>query len=96
MFSLLIQRLELNYELSEGVCLPRCLLYSHYLDFCRSSAMNPISAAAFGKVSNFRICRNTELVNNFNSGNSKTIQPNNDQKARHARTVQISLFWARH
>ncbi|XP_074599062.1 DNA-binding protein RFX6-like [Brevipalpus obovatus] len=42
--------LEANYELCEGVCLPRCLLYSHYLEFCRTSEMNPISAAAFGKI----------------------------------------------
>ena len=43
--------LDLNYELSEGVCLPRSLLYQHYLDHCFGRKTPPIGAAAFGKVS---------------------------------------------
>lgn len=48
-------RLETNYELCDDVCLPRCLLYKHYLDYCGSIKSEPISAAAFGKASNFKI-----------------------------------------
>ena len=35
----------------EGVCLPRCILYAHYLDFCRKENLEPACAATFGKVS---------------------------------------------
>lgn len=34
----------------EGVCLPRCILYAHYLDFCRKEKLEPACAATFGKV----------------------------------------------
>lgn len=43
--------LDMNYELSDGVCLPRSLLYQHYLDHCFGRKSSPIGAAAFGKVS---------------------------------------------
>ena len=43
-------RLEENYVICEGVCLPRCILYSHYLDFSRREALEPACAATFGKV----------------------------------------------
>lgn len=46
----ILQWLDMNYELSEGVCIPRCLLYQHYLDSCRIKQCPPIGAAAFGKV----------------------------------------------
>ncbi|XP_022247761.1 DNA-binding protein RFX6-like [Limulus polyphemus] len=39
-----------NYKLSEGVCLPRCTLYQHYLDFCQKQGFIPVGAAAFGKI----------------------------------------------
>ncbi|XP_076340343.1 transcription factor RFX4-like isoform X2 [Tachypleus tridentatus] len=39
-----------NYKLSEGVSLPRCTLYQHYLDFCQKQCFNPIGPAAFGKI----------------------------------------------
>ncbi|XP_072163038.1 DNA-binding protein RFX6-like [Diadema setosum] len=39
-----------NYERSAGVCLPRCVLYTHYLDFCKKNQYSPSSAATFGKV----------------------------------------------
>ncbi|RWS15196.1 DNA-binding protein RFX6-like protein, partial [Dinothrombium tinctorium] len=42
--------LQVNYEFSEGICLPRCLLYQHYQDYCRSKGQTPIGAAAFGKL----------------------------------------------
>ncbi|RWS31555.1 DNA-binding protein RFX6-like protein [Leptotrombidium deliense] len=45
-----MHRIETNYEFSEGVCLPRCLLYEHYLDFCQTKGHTPIGAAAFGKL----------------------------------------------
>ena len=40
----------MNYELKEGICLPRCLLYKHYLDFCHTNNELAVNAAAFGKV----------------------------------------------
>ncbi|KAK3735000.1 hypothetical protein RRG08_007142 [Elysia crispata] len=42
--------LEDNYCICEGVCLPRCILYSHYLDFCRNEKLEPACAATFGKT----------------------------------------------
>ncbi|KAJ8298950.1 hypothetical protein KUTeg_023010 [Tegillarca granosa] len=33
-----------------GVCLPRCILYAHYLDFCRRERLEPACAATFGKT----------------------------------------------
>ena len=46
----IISWLDMNYELSEGVCLPRSLLYHHYTDACLSRRAPAIGAAAFGKV----------------------------------------------
>ena len=45
-----VYRLEENYIVCEGVCLPRCILYAHYLDFCRKEKLEPACAATFGKV----------------------------------------------
>lgn len=42
--------LEENYVMCEGVCLPRCILYAHYLDFCRSYKLEAACAATFGKI----------------------------------------------
>ncbi|XP_031568489.1 transcription factor RFX4-like [Actinia tenebrosa] len=39
-----------NYELKEGLCLPRCVMYTHYLDFCKKSKLGPSGPATFGKV----------------------------------------------
>ncbi|XP_038053086.1 DNA-binding protein RFX6-like [Patiria miniata] len=39
-----------NYERSEGVCLPRCVLYTHYLDLCKKRLFTPAGAATFGKI----------------------------------------------
>ncbi|XP_025085503.1 DNA-binding protein RFX6-like [Pomacea canaliculata] len=39
-----------NYERVEGVCLPRCVLYTHYLDFCKKNTFTPAGAATFGKI----------------------------------------------
>ena len=46
----IISWLDMNYELSEGVCLPRSLLYQHYTDACHTRQAPAIGAAAFGKV----------------------------------------------
>ncbi|TRY58205.1 hypothetical protein DNTS_017416 [Danionella cerebrum] len=46
---LTLQWLEDNYIVCEGVCLPRCILYAHYLDFCRKEKLDPACAATFGK-----------------------------------------------
>ncbi|XP_005389176.2 PREDICTED: DNA-binding protein RFX6 [Chinchilla lanigera] len=45
-----LQWLEENYIVCEGVCLPRCILYAHYLDFCRKEKLEPACAATFGKT----------------------------------------------
>ncbi|XP_053736971.1 DNA-binding protein RFX6 isoform X2 [Synchiropus splendidus] len=47
---LTLQWLEENYMVCEGVCLPRCILYAHYLDFCRKEKLEPACAATFGKT----------------------------------------------
>ncbi|XP_077499300.1 transcription factor RFX4-like isoform X2 [Amblyomma americanum] len=43
-------RLQENYEVAEGVCIPRNTLYLHYVDFCARNAMQPVNAASFGKI----------------------------------------------
>ena len=43
-------RLEENYEIAEGVCIPRSTLYIHYLDYCNCTDTQPVNAASFGKV----------------------------------------------
>jgi len=47
---LTIQWLNENYEVSDGVSLPRSALYSHYLDFCEKNNLSPVNAASFGKI----------------------------------------------
>ena len=47
--------LEKNYELSEGVCIPRNVVYYNYTDFCRKNGMQPVNAASFGKVPTDRL-----------------------------------------
>ncbi|XP_054617948.1 DNA-binding protein RFX6 [Dunckerocampus dactyliophorus] len=47
---LTLQWLEENYIVCDGVCLPRCILYAHYLDFCRKVKLEPACAATFGKT----------------------------------------------
>ena len=49
MFSL-YSRLDENYEMIPGACLPRSVLYTHYQDFCKRNLVEPSSAASFGKV----------------------------------------------
>lgn len=44
-------RLDENYEMIPGACLPRSVLYTHYTDFCKRNQVEPSSAASFGKVS---------------------------------------------
>ncbi|KAK4831450.1 hypothetical protein QYF61_017678 [Mycteria americana] len=46
-----LQWLEENYEIAEGVCIPRSALYMHYLDFCEKNDTQPVNAASFGKKS---------------------------------------------
>ncbi|XP_078663216.1 transcription factor RFX4-like isoform X3 [Branchiostoma floridae x Branchiostoma belcheri] len=47
---LTLQWLEENYEMAEGVCIPRSALYMHYLDFCEKQDIQPVNAASFGKI----------------------------------------------
>ncbi|KAI1290295.1 Transcription factor RFX4 [Halotydeus destructor] len=42
--------LEENYEMAEGVCIPRSALYMHYVDFCARNGIQPVNAASFGKI----------------------------------------------
>ncbi|RWS15135.1 transcription factor RFX4-like protein 1 [Dinothrombium tinctorium] len=42
--------LEQNYEIAEGVCIPRSALYTHYVDFCAKNNIQPVNAASFGKI----------------------------------------------
>lgn len=42
--------LEANYEMADGVCIPRSTLYSHYVDFCADNQIHPVNPASFGKV----------------------------------------------
>ncbi|XP_037799468.1 transcription factor RFX4-like [Penaeus monodon] len=42
--------LEENYEMAEGVCIPRNTLYLHYVDFCNKKMLQPVNAASFGKI----------------------------------------------
>ncbi|XP_067127137.1 DNA-binding protein RFX6-like [Centruroides vittatus] len=39
-----------NYCSYEGVCLPRGIVYEHYLDFCRKEKLQPTCKATFGKI----------------------------------------------
>uniref|UniRef100_T1JBP4 RFX-type winged-helix domain-containing protein n=1 Tax=Strigamia maritima TaxID=126957 RepID=T1JBP4_STRMM len=41
--------LEENYEIADGICIPRSTLYMHYVDFCDRNGMQPVNAASFGK-----------------------------------------------
>ncbi|XP_033824675.1 transcription factor RFX4 isoform X1 [Periophthalmus magnuspinnatus] len=45
-----LEWLEDNYEIAEGVCIPRSALYMHYLDFSEKHDMQPVNAASFGKI----------------------------------------------
>ncbi|TRY86116.1 hypothetical protein DNTS_030198 [Danionella cerebrum] len=45
-----VQWLMDNYETAEGVSLPRCTLYCHYLLHCQQTKIEPVNAASFGKL----------------------------------------------
>ena len=45
-----IQWLLENYETAEGVSLPRCTLYNHYLRHCAANKIDAVNAASFGKL----------------------------------------------
>ena len=44
-----------NFELCDGVCIPRCDVYMYYIDFCKKNLTHPVNAASFGKVAYFNI-----------------------------------------
>ncbi|KAM6921460.1 DNA-binding protein RFX2 isoform 2-T2 [Xenentodon cancila] len=48
--SAMLQWLLDNYEIAEGVSLPRCSLYNHYLRHCQEQKLDPVNAASFGKL----------------------------------------------
>lgn len=39
-----------NYEMAEGMSVPRSTMYSHYLKHCNDQKMEPLNAASFGKL----------------------------------------------
>lgn len=45
-----VKWLSQNYETAEGVSLPRSTLYSHYMQHCTESNIEPVNAASFGKL----------------------------------------------
>ncbi|XP_064650978.1 regulatory factor X 4-like [Lineus longissimus] len=47
---LTLKWLEENYEVAEGVCIPRSTLYTHYLEFTEKHDIQPVNAASFGKI----------------------------------------------
>ncbi|ELT87881.1 hypothetical protein CAPTEDRAFT_108705, partial [Capitella teleta] len=51
--------LDENYERAEGVCLPRCILYTHYQEFCKKEKFEAVGAATFGKLLRQRFPRVT-------------------------------------
>ena len=53
--------LEKNYELSEGVCIPRNVVYYNYVDWCGKNGMQPVNAASFGKVSYWNNAETTKI-----------------------------------
>ena len=48
-------RLDDNYVEAKDQCLPRSTLYMHYQDFCKKNAIDPVSQASFGKVSQIHL-----------------------------------------
>ncbi|XP_038053563.1 transcription factor RFX4-like [Patiria miniata] len=46
----ILKWLQSNYELADGVCIPRNTLYVHYTDFCKKTSTHPMNAASFGKM----------------------------------------------
>ena len=54
-YNLIFFRLNENYLLEDGVCLPRSTIYEHYLDFCERELIQPVNAASFGKVTSSTI-----------------------------------------
>ncbi|XP_069693696.1 DNA-binding protein RFX2-like [Periplaneta americana] len=52
-----------NYELAEGVCIPRNVIYKHYCDFCQKNGMMPVNPASFGKIirQKFKMVKNRRL-----------------------------------
>ncbi|KAF6020228.1 RFX2 [Bugula neritina] len=39
-----------NYDVAEGVSLPRSTLYAHYMQHCRQARLDPMNPASFGKL----------------------------------------------
>ena len=39
-----------HFENTDGVSLPRALMYNHYLLHCQEQRLDPVNAASFGKL----------------------------------------------
>lgn len=67
-----------NYETAEGVSLPRCSLYNHYLRHCQEQKLDPVNAASFGKLirSVFMGLRTRRLGTRYHSDAGNTDNSN--------------------
>ncbi|XP_047124396.1 DNA-binding protein RFX6 isoform X1 [Hydra vulgaris] len=45
-----LEWLDENFTHYPGVCLPRCIMYAHYLTFCQENQLHQMCAATFGKI----------------------------------------------
>ena len=90
-------RLEENYEIAEGVCIPRSTLYMHYLDFCEKNDSQPVNAASFGKVKTETF--ENAAINRFFHGNlfntgflsdyQTAVSPSYDAQTRNTWTIKV-------
>jgi regulatory factor X 1/2/3 len=59
-----------NFEIAQGVSIPRSTLYSLYLCYCKKNNLKPITAASLGKIiSNVFVCLRTRRLGK--RGNTK-------------------------
>lgn len=87
----IISWLDMNYELSEGVCLPRSLLYQHYSDACLSRRASAIGAAAFGKVCT-SLSPFPDLIP-LSADGSQEVQHDFHTPSGHSGSVKVPLLW---
>lgn len=48
--TIILEWLDQNYVVVADSCLPRCVVYAHYQDFCKTNSIETLSAASFGKI----------------------------------------------
>ena len=93
--------LEENYEIADGVCIPRSTLYMHYVDFCARNSIQPVNAASFGKVrvvgkwARFLTYDLSSIHCVHVSDHPATISSTYDTSIGNTRPIAISLLWNR-